>query len=628
MNEIIVYFSLNPVRKLSFYRYIKAKRICYNPKFSFSLAGEDVSFNDPRDLITIIEHNPKKDSLHIIIDYVSCCGTGNESNYAEVIRDIIMCYPEVQILFDETFVKKSEDERKERYNYLNFLFWKVNVEDVASEVLVGFHQFELKFDDPAAIKSQFIRLLKGCNNMFDGSNLRYAIKKFKFGILDVESNYKKLQKSRCDHAAIVVEEEYHQNMFNCYCLYACGYRVIPIVSATELLWINKTIIEGKVKTNDEGKAQTTHEGIVYSLEPPLLLRDYDLQFVDENRVKSGVKKGKKSIITDADSNSSLKGKNVLLNEVDYIRGAKFFIPETDSSQTPKPEPQSKEKVCRIIETKKGGQQSYDNNAVFVTNTTIYTGDDASSPENPYWMAFQEDNIYFVSKGDPAIEIDSDFDKSMVTEDGKTLKLKGLKKPLEGIYASLKNIKCVDERYANSRESDPFKITRGDNSGHSLPLDLYGVTRSMVRRAEEYLKNGSNRLAAFVAGEALEVLNGFHKSLMNKAYYIQAVAENAMAVSLLGGDEDYLREDVKIRLKQKVKEDIKRMIPDEEDSYNLLYNIYNDCMLFCQKKEYYDAADEALSIMVTEKDGWHYEDCWKSIKKWYATKFGQKKKSTH
>ena len=70
MNEIVVYFSLNSVRKASFYQYIKANRICYGPKFSFSLEGEDVAFNDPRDLITIIEHNSKKDSLHIICCYI------------------------------------------------------------------------------------------------------------------------------------------------------------------------------------------------------------------------------------------------------------------------------------------------------------------------------------------------------------------------------------------------------------------------------------------------------------------------------------------------------------------------------------------------------------------------------
>ena len=126
---------------------------------------------------------------------------------------------------------------------------------------------------------------------------------------------------------------------------------------------------------------------------------------------------------------------------------------------------------------------------------------------------------------------------------------------------------------------------------------------MVHRAQWYYEKGRYRLAALVAGEALEVLNGFHKSLMNKAYYIQAVSENAMAMSLLGGDEGVLRKDVSFRLNKKVKDDVNRMISnDEEYKYNLLYNIFNDCMLFCQQKEYFDAADEALSIMVNEKDG--------------------------
>ena len=186
----------------------------------------------------------------------------------------------------------------------------------------------------------------------------------------------------------------------------------------------------------------------------------------------------------------------------------------------------------------------------------------------------------------------------------------MKKQMEGIYASLRRIPCVKKRYDESREIGdddhmmiPFKISRTDSSGHSCPLDLYGIARSMVHRAEDYYQNGDNRLAALVAGEALEVLNGFHKSLMHKAYYIQAVAENAMAMSLLGGDEGVLRTDIKFRLRQKVVRDVERMIPnDEEDRYNLLYNIFNDCMLFCQQKEYFDAADEALSVMVHEKEG--------------------------
>lgn len=556
MNEKVIYFSLNSNRKQSFYKYVRQQRICYAPKFSFALEGETDVFYDPRDLITVIERNEKKGSLHIIIDYVSCCGTGQETNYSEAIRDIIMCYPEVQFLFDETFVRKSidarNDARNRKYNFMNFLFWEATSTDVMNNVLAEFHQFEMKFGDEKAIKEQFIRLLKGCINLYDGSNLRHAIKEVKRNRLSVESNYKKLQESRSTWAAVVVEEEYHQNMFNSYCLYANGFRVFPIVSATELLWINKTIRDDKVKR----------------IEAPLLIRDYDLQFVDEDRVNSGVAKGDKSV--------DIGGQpyNFYMNEIDFIRGAKYIEIEKDEKE--------------LREDKK--------KYILVSDV---------APYNPYWDAFDSVPKYFVSKGGKTVSIKKDYGQPIATEDEqRRLCLKGIEKPLEGIFASFRDdIKEVRERYDESRDVSDFVTKRTNNSGHSCPLDIYGITRSMVQRAETYYQNGCNRLAALLAGEALEVLNGFHKSLMYKAYYLQAVAENAMAMSLLGGDEGVLRRDVKFRLKQKVIKDVERMMPgDEEYRYNLLYNIFNDCMLFCQQKEYFEAADEALSVMVHEKEG--------------------------
>lgn len=547
MNEKVVYFSLCRKRKASFYRYIKNYRICYEPKFSFELEGEKDRFLDPRDLIGLIERSSKKDSLHIIIDYVSCCDSGKETNYASVIRDIIMCYPEVQFLFDETFVRKSKDPRNKNYSFLNFLFWKAEVDkdEVISSVLPEYHQFDLKDFDNQTVRNSFIQLLKGCNNMFDASNLRYAIKRIKFRKLDVKRNYENLEDSRSCHAAVVVEEEYHQNMFNSYGLYANGFRVFPIVTATELLWINKIVAGKKLKEAD----------------CPLLLRDYDLQFVDENLVLSGVEKG-------ADE-----------NEIDYIRGAKELKPSRNYKL--------------ITKDVKGGA-------------------------NPYWRSFKDDSIFFVSKGDANIEIDLGYEKAIeVGHEGDSLLLRGLKKPLEGIYASVKKVESIKSRFIESRDKEKFNLRRQGDSGHSCPLDIYGIARLMVHRAEDYYRNGHNRLAALVAGEALEVLNGFHRSLMSKAFYIQSVAENAMAMSLLGGDENVLRDDINLRLNEKVKDEVKRMIPNEEDRYNLLYNIFNDCMLFCQDKEYFDAADEALSVMVREKDGITLVNFFKFI--WRKTK---------
>lgn len=553
MNEKVLYFSLDPKRKKSFYSYIKDANICYRPKFSFDLVGEEEQFFDPRDLLSFIEKEDKKDSLHVIIDYVSCCGTGKEINYSTVLRNIIMCFPEVQFLFDETFVKKEKKnsqskENKSELGFLNFLFWNSGTKelledekakgkpDVFNIVLAEFHQFDLgDFSDDVIIE-QFILLLKGRNNQFDASSLRYAIKKQRFYELSIKDNYSKLDDSRYRHAAVVVEEEYHQSQFNSYCLYANGYRVFPIVCATELLRINK----------DEYKQYIDNKN------SRLLLRDYDLQFLDENLVSSGVK------IVKCDDENDCR------NEIDYIRGAKIQ--------------KSNHKIREYI--------SLDEN-------------------NPYWKSFEDKNIFYVSKGDENqnVLIDIDSPQSKDVSDKPHLKLRGIMKPLEGIYAWVHQIGLANTIYEESRDSDEFETRRTNSEGHSCPLDIYGIVRPMILRAENYyLRDHRYRLAALVAGEALGILNGFHKSLMNKAYYIQAISENAMAMSLLGGDENMLREDIRLRLKVKVKKDVGRMIPNPKGQKNLLYNIFNDCVLFCQEKEYFNAADEALSIMVNEKDG--------------------------
>lgn len=544
MEDFVVYFSLNNKRKQSFYRYIKNEGICYRPKFSFNLEGEDEEFDDPRDLIPMIERKQKKDSLHIIIDFVSLCVEGKERNYSAVVRDIIVCYPEVQFLFDETFViKENNGSNKEEpeFGFLNFLFWSGTKDANMKLVMSEFHRFNLGDFSEKTIERQFILMLKGRNNMFDASNLRYVLKKKKLDDLHVDHNYQKLEESRSKYAAVVVEEEYHQNVFNGYCLYANGFRVFTIMTASELRWINEESPQKYLTTEDKEKKIK-----------PLLVRDYDLQFLDEDKVPK------------TDENK---------NEIDFIRKASF----------------DKESSSFTVLPQEG---------------------------NPYWKSFDDDSTYFVSKGDSNIKVKLKYKSEAMgtSSKAKKLKLRGVKKPLEGIYAKSQLIHEVKSRYNDSRDQEPFKTNR-KGGDHSCPLAIYGIARSMVNRSESYYYNGRHRLAALVAGEALELLNGFHKSLMNRAYYIQAVSENAMAMSLLGGNEKLLKKDVNIRLRKKVKTDVKRMIIDVKDRYNLFYNIFNDCMLFCQEKEYFKAADEALCVMVQEKEGLDLFGWFNLIRKW-------------
>ena len=529
MRDTLVYFSMNTQRKRCFIEFVKKKGVCYYPKQSFVMAGDRTRFKDPRDLIDLIEQFEDKSSLHVIVDYISWSQVDKFDNYTTVFRDLIMCYPEVQFLFDETYVNHWNQIEGKHYNFLNFLFRDAFVENntvSGVSVMADFHTFIFEKDENS-LKKQFKLLLRGRNNTFDASNLRCAIKTYKFGELSVNDNFSNITNSRRDHSAVVVEEERHQNYYNSYCLYASGYRVFPITTATELIWINK-------KTSE-------------SEEQPLLLRDYDLQFVDEK---------------EAPHSKSQIG----WNEIDHIRGAKY--------------------------TKNG---------------TFQLSDKKSSQ---YWSSFSDEHSYFLSKGGAHMEVrlknKNNRQAMTLIKRGKKLLLNGIKKPLEGVYVSTRNIKEIKERYKSTRYSiaNPnyiIDIKRKGNLGHSCPLDIYGIVRSMVHRAENYYQKGRYRMAALVSGEALLLLNGFHVSLMKTAYFVQAVSENAMSMSLLGGDELVLSKDVAFRM-QKVKEDVARMISEKKDQDNVLYNIFNDCRLFCREKEYFDAADYALSAMMHKKEG--------------------------
>lgn len=606
MNEKIIYFSLNEDRRQSFYKFV-GDEICYTQKFSFSLESDNSVggghneqnsdqtsstedhkdlpplYKDPRDLIPIIENCKKKDSLHVIIDYVSCCSFEKIDNYAEVIRDIIMAYPEVQFLFDETFVlQNTPTPSTDKWCFLNFLFkdatiknGEVNWGDKKIRVLTDFHQFsfgELKKEE---IEEQLVFLLKGRNNMFDGSNLRCAIRTYKLvNKLKVRDNFSKVTESRRDHLAIVVEEEYHQSMFNGYCLYANGYRVIPIMTATELKWINENKNKEFINVGVDKKDPET-----------IVVRDYDLQFIDERKCltsnKPEVKTKKKDTVEE-------------INEIDLVRGAKYCAAITK-------EEENKDEHTKIIVRK------YEDDFVLIP-----------IENNPYWKVFRETPTFFVSKGGGNLITRKCVKQSKrpmhISHNTRKLLLYGIQKPIEGIYVSMQKFKPVKKRYKKTvygfwRKKENgvniyrIDIKRQEIGGHGCPLDIYGIVKFMVNRAELYYRFGRPRLAALVASEALEILNGFHMSLMKQAYYIKAVSENAMTMSLLGGDEALLCEDLHFRMK-KIRKEVNRLVQDIDDRENLLMNIYNDCRLFCREKEYLKAADDALSYMMRDTEGWN------------------------
>lgn len=120
-------------------------------------------------------------------------------------------------------------------------------------------------------------------NLFDASNLRYAVKQFIFNEKRVKLNNAHVLDSRAKNIAYVVDEESEQCRQLSYCMYANGMRALPV--NTQSLLLHAATLWRK-QTNK------------------IILRDFDLQFRDE--------KGER---TDG------------YNEVDYIRGFNFNTKE-------------------------------------------------------------------------------------------------------------------------------------------------------------------------------------------------------------------------------------------------------------------------------------------------------------
>ena len=120
---------------------------------------------------------------------------------------------------------------------------------------------------------------------------------------------------------------------------------------------------------------------------------------------------------------------------------------------------------------------------------------------------------------------------------------------------------------------------------------------MIRRAEIYYNNRRFLLAALVSGEAMEILNGFHHRLMIKAYYLQAIAENAISMDVVGANEKYLAKDAQFRV-EKIKEDVERFYYgyEETSSRNVLNHIFSTCRQFCKEHEHFESEEVFLSAM--------------------------------
>ena len=533
--------------------------------------------------------------LLIIIDYQSIMEQPKErlNDYFCVIRDTVLCFPEIDFFFDKTrwkensldiwsFFKKTslgssiiqECGDKVDFGFHSFRFLPDGL-SILSFVEIrddGFHvneeaYLEIDKKDESVPWNPLKSILLGKKNLFDASNLRYLFKRHKADELRLNRNFKDVQDSRYFNLALCVEEERGQSLFNSLALFLNGYRVRPITSADELKGVNKNFKKGSEQ----------------DLKHLLILRDYDLQFPDASTESSDIKSAR---LWNFDP--------TVTNSVFHCLKESFKIGKLkENGWNP----------VRVFR-----------NSVVANRMWHY------QVRSDYWSNLQVIHTYFVSKGyqdqkgktrmkfrlpgkQPLSSIEERLNHLLI--------LPGLNKPVSGIYSPFQDIPDVKERYRSIRMEEsrnPITTKRISADGHSVPLDLYNLVKSMVERAEAYYDDSRFVHAVIVANEAIEIMNGFHQALTLRAYRCQALAENAVAANVLGTDEEDLAIDTEFRLKRIIGQVLRlSSLGDEKGrkSQNTLNQIFNDIRLFCQTKEHFLAENVVIREIGHLNEGFFY-----------------------
>ncbi len=632
-DQQLLYFSLNKESVNSFYNYLDGSIWELKDSFRRAIKKEEaLNFRHASDLMFFLDKQDSPESYYVIIDYLSfynlqfqkkenntneiCPIRKFERNKqmpvqnleqfsireaAKIIRRTILKYPEIMFLFDESWRGETKIE-KGKTNFGSFLFYE-NAK-VALDVNIRYHQYSVYDEDP------FLAIRRNRSNLYDGSNLRYAIMRYMYDSLKVERyNFSIIQDSRKANLALVVEEELEQNHFNSFCLYVNGFRVIPILSSKELKYFNDLCDNSKTGEEDVRSVQ-------------LIVRDFDLQFDDVDDRSSNKISIKKSNIEEIEE-------RIDIYEVDKIRRAK----------------RGKNNYWYILEQK--------DNKTCQKDITLNWLADGKDFINEYWSNLRHIKTYYISKGPSNIQIlkDGFF---MEDKDSNQI-IPGLHKPVCGIYESFRSLKNIrqtsdDALKYGKQEDDNTKNqkylinTDRENHEHGVPLDIYDLVKSMVSRAKLYQKKHRYSLSAILALDAIEAMNGFHEQLMIQAYHVAATCENALAMSILGGNDKILKADATFRI-NKIKKDVDRLLSrdNNKDSRtdlkkNVLNQIFSDCRLFCKEKEHFEAEEAFISAMARLNDGVSFKNssqqinyfflkvkeccthCWSNLKKAFHTLF--------
>ncbi len=657
----LLFFSLNPHTTRAFERYVRFGSKEYQDMSVFRLIRDaydkvhggsvDKNFMNLRELFFFLDalSLPRLANLIIVIDQYSLPGNSEKEN-KQIIKELIVQYPEVKIVFLSTendwtslfneFELKCSSQTEGGFCNPPDESCNINAnKKVCTIKTPNIHSFSI-------YEMDFNMLIRGKSNLFDASNLRNTVKQDFFDQINVKSNYHKTQCSRLNKLSLVVEEEIPQAYFNAYAMYVSGYRVWPVCSCLELKKIPDWLNENKVNAK-------------------ITVRDFDLQFEDYETKETdyislhelrGIKKmyyiDNEKLKNDYGSNDEIDFEKPSQEALQKLYNCKLKI-KKGIKLTQDDENSLNELINAIGLNKIIGNplsiinQNENNNwwvrllASFTSNTRNNTiesnvwyldfldykwelyNETESTTNDTIWKRIKEvcDLIVFVSRFDntkspdkPKIQL-SKFPRSEknnneredysmgIKLEGKFAYLRGLAKPLNGIY-ELYDIKEIRDDFilAKETEADIICIDRDSSGGHAVPPFIFHIADNLLFRAGKYLRENMFLLASLLAKEAMEILNGFHFMMMLKAIHLHSIAETRLIVNTMGLNEDVFTKNTKKRLDE-IKKHVNRICYDNPKAKNNVLNqIFNDIRHVCEEKELFKAADVALNEMVNVRHG--------------------------
>lgn len=494
----------------------------------------------PFQIFQKIQESLKKtgSNLSVLIDYKSFIANKNKwQEYSTVLRDCILCFPEFNFYFDE---RDLSDENESITDFLDYIVTGIgltrnglNIDDVIKDI----HTFKSEINERNKIieieESPFNLLLKGRDNLFDASNLRFVLKKMRYEELSLHENYSSVQKSRKENLALCIEEERSQSLFNSIALFLNGFRVLPITCAEELHWANS------------------------NLKPSIIIRDYDLQFPDGSNKRKRQRSNKQANVSKFENIYLIRGwhynktnkawEKTIDDNNDYWSNLKKF-PIFYVSKGSQNDEGKRNMFFHIFDTDDDSKQQEEKGEG--SSQLFLPGID--KPVSGVYKPFQAINIIRRCYNDSFQSEDTIF-TNRTQEDGHGV-------PLD-IYNVVKDMVDRAELYYNNGRFVHSVVVANE----AIEI-MNGFHQSLTIRAYRCQVMAENALAA-------NILGGDEKELRNDTEFrLEKIEKDITRISSVGDHEDALN----INKKK-----------------NMLNQIFNDIRIYCQDREHFEAEDAVV-----------------------------------